>query len=604
MLVICLLASSFTGCLDGDELEQTTTEDETDENNNAENTNNDVDIIGCMDESAQNYDENATITSDLCLTEEELLDAEEVFWSSWDGDVVNNATEPIGYLLMLKETSDDENESRSLDIQEVFSSDYYDQKILLRHGGAERPSFATERGCQDAASSLGLIDEINEDDRVEFDECHYSSQTVFDNLVQVEKYSGGKWDNYSMETAATYDDFRNRLEHGPGIRGDSGDKYESTKETETSARSENNSGDGKLDSRERIREKAFPSIDMTEFESIDFSEVELRGNGRTQTIYYFAKEAKLGTEIEVMGEMTEEGFKITEYCNEIPNTDVSIIDSHMGIPTDLADGDDDSSRSRGDNVHLYLRVSARIILLEVDGDEMRFEEYDYAAPIEYGLMHLKAIPFYFEGIPDNDTDESENKSATEGRKGLNAVNVKVVIAGPSGPYGIEGDLSDYRLVTSNCTLDNATTGVDESATSARSGSTRDAASGLPTGKRMYGSDGNTCTNIDLYDLSDSDELLEHGITFVDADSSGTLSEGDRFEFSETYTCDGCDEANMLRLYSISADEFSDGNINPSNEMSSMHQGAMNVIRNIRAVVPDDPPPPVRAVDHNTTRSNR
>ena len=280
----------------------------------------------------------------------------------------------------------------------------------------------------------------------------------------------------------------------------------------------------------------------------------------------------------------------------------------------------------------YHRLTARIILLEVvDANEMRFEEYDYSEPVDYKSVNsdetipnsevlggVRAIPFYFDWIPDSDTNESENKSATEeGRKGLNAVNVKVVIAGPSGPYGMEGDLSDYHLVTSNCTFDNATTGEDytteadnmtrddEEETSGRSeNATRDAVSALPTGKRVYGSDGNTCTNIDVYDLSDIDGLLEHGIVFVDADSSGTLSEGDRFEFSDNFTCDDCAEANMLRLFSISADEFSDGNINPSSKMSVVHEGAMNAIRNIRAVTPDVPAPPVQAQDHNSTRSNR
>ena len=76
-----------------------------------------------------------------------------------------------------------------------------------------------------------------------------------------------------------------------------------------------------------------------------------------------------------------------------------------------------------------------------------------------------------------------------------------------------------------------------------------------------------------------------GIVFVDADSSGTLSEGDRFEFSDNQTI--FDDANMLRLFSISADEYSDGNINPSSKMSVVHEGAMNAIRNIRSVTPDD-----------------
>jgi len=39
-------------------------------------------------------------------------------------------------------------------------------------------------------------------------------------------------------------------------------------------------------------------------------------------------------------------------------------------------------------------------------------------------------------------------------------------------------------------------------------------------------------------------------------------------------------------------------------MSLIHHGAMNAIRNIRSIDSDDPPPPIRAQDHNTTRSNR
>ena len=588
---LLMLTVSLAGCITDSAVEQTTDEI--------------TEVLGCMDESALNYNVNATKSSDLCLSEEQLLLAEEVFWSSWDADAINNATGPVGYRLMIGETSADENESRSLDIQEVFSSDYYDQKILLRniHEGAHEPSHIIQQqdGCRDAASSLGLIDEIKEDDRVEFDECHYSSQTVFDNLVQVEKYSGEEWDNYSMDTASTYDEFRNRLEHGPGIRDDSSDKYEAVEETETVARSEDGGPGDCNDGRVGDKPCGFPSVADTEFESIDFHEVELRGSGHAQIIYYFAKDTSTGTEVEVMGVMTEDGFKITEYCNEIPNTNLSIIDSYMGMPADIADGDDEPSRGGALDMY-YHRLTARIILLEVvDANEMRFEEYDYSEPVDYKSVNsvetipntevlggVRAIPFYFDWIPDSDTNETENKSATEeGKKGLNAVNVKVVIAGPSGPYGMEGDLSDYRLVTSNCTLDNKTTGIDatteadDETTSARSEGTNGSDADL--NDMIFGSAGNSCTDIDAYELSDIDGLLEHGIVFVDADSSGTLSEGDRFEFSDNFTCDDCVEANMLRLYSISADGFSDGNINPSSKMSLVHEGAMNAIRNIRAV---------------------
>ena len=638
---LLMLTVSLAGCITDSAVEQTT--DDTVEQTTDEIT----EVLGCMDESALNYNVNATNSSGLCLSEAQLLLAEDVFWSSWDADAINNATGPVGYRLMIGETSADDNESACLEIQEVFSPDYYDQEIV----GAFESDNISAGTCEERAEQIFRVQNDTAEGRggtVKFfnDAKGFgfkNSQTVFDNVVQVEKFSDGEWDNYSMDTASTYDEFRNRLEHGPGIRDDSGDNYEAVEETETVARSEDGGPGDCNDSRTNVRPCGFPSVADTEFESIEFKEPETLGGGSQQTIYYFAKDTSTGTEIEVMGVMTEDGFKITEYCNEIHNTDVSIIDSFMRIPVDVdGDGDDELSRGTGGHIHGYFRVSARIILLEVvDANEMRFEEYDYTAPIEYGLMHMKAIPFYFEGISDEDTNESENKSAQEGRKGLNAVNVKVVIAGPSGPYGMEGDLSDYRLVISNCTLDNKTIGLDETSeadnmtrddetseadnstkadeedTSARSEGTNGSdADNNDDGIDIYGSAGNSCTDLLEYDLPSAgidsvpylskQEITPNGggpsIIFVDADLSGTLSEGDRFEFSDNNTI--FDDANMVRLFSISADEYSDGNINPSSEMSSMHQGAMNAIRNIRAVVPDDPAPPVRAVDHNTTRSNR
>ena len=617
---LLMLTVSLAGCITDSAVEQTT--DDTVEQTTDEIT----EVLGCMDESALNYNVNATNSSGLCLSEAQLLLAEDVFWSSWDADAINNATGPVGYRLMIGETSADDNESACLEIQEVFSPDYYDQEIV----GAFESDNISAGTCEERAEQIFRVQNDTAEGRggtVKFfnDAKGFgfkNSQTVFDNVVQVEKFSDGEWDNYSMDTASTYDEFRNRLEHGPGIRSSDDCCAETADDLDQEvAGGRGNGGQGNNDCNDRkdCVNPGFPSVVDSEYTHTVIDEVELREGRHAQTIYYFAKDASTGTEIEVMGEMTEDGFKITEYCNEIPSTNYSIIDSYMGIRAD----DTLAGLSQRSFV-----ISARIILLETDGNELRFEEYDYVEPVnsrsENGtntevLGGVRAIPFYFDWIPDSDANETENKSATEeGRKGLNAVNVKVVIAGPSGPYGMEGDLSDYHLVTSNCTFDNATTGEDytteadnmtrddEEETSGRSeNATRDAVSALPTGKRVYGSDGNTCTNIDVYDLSDIDGLLEHGIVFVDADSSGTLSEGDRFEFSDNFTCDDCAEANMLRLFSISADEFSDGNINPSSKMSVVHEGAMNAIRNIRAVTPDDPAPPVNDCGcHNSRRSNR
>jgi len=586
---LLMLTVTLAGCITDSAVEQTT--DDTVEQTTDEMT----EVLGCMDESALNYNVNATNSSGLCLSEAQLLLAEDVFWSSWDADAINNATGPVGYRLMIGETSADENESACLEIQEVFSPDYYDQEIV---GAFESDNISTGT-CEERAEQIFRVQNDTAEGRggtVKFFNNakgfgFKNSQTVFDNVVQVEKFSDGEWDNYSMDTASTYDEFRNRLEHGPGIRSSDdccAEAADGLDQEVAGGREDGGQGNNDCNDRKDCVNPGFPSVVDSEYTHTVIDEVELREGRLAQTISYFAKDTSTGTEIEVMGEMTEDGFKITEYCNEIPSTNYSIIDSYMGIPADIADGDDDWKPTK---------VSARIILLEADGNELRFEEYDYVEPVnsrsENGTntQTLRAIPFYFDWIPDSDTNETENKSATEeGRKGLNAVNVKVVIAGPSGPYGMEGDLSDYHLVTSNCTFDNVTTGedytteADDDTTSARSEGTNGSDNDRnDVGIIIYGSTGNSCTDIDAYDLSDIDGLLEHGIVFVDADSSGTLSEGDRFEFSDNYTCDDCDEANMLRLFSISADKFSDGNINPSSKMSLVHEGAMNAIRNIRAV---------------------
>ena len=160
-------------------------------------------------------------------------------------------------------------------------------------------------------------------------------------------------------------------------------------------------------------------------------------------------------------------------------------------------------------------------------------------------------------------------------------------------------------------------------------------------RSMFGSDGNSCSSevkVSLRDIAsiplvpdqetggeqrgegdnssdlDRDSFAEI-ITFIDSDSSGTLSEGDRFEFGENFTalCDGldddCDGFNVLRLYSKSAEKYSDESIDVTDTTrAAVHDTAMSSIRGIRAVAADDSMPfldSVRtAVDHNTTRSNR
>lgn len=612
---LLLLTASLAGCIS----------DLTDEENSdtIEDVTESVEVLGCMDQTALNYDEDATNDSKLCLSIEQLIQAEDLFWSSWDRDAIDNLTEPVGYRLMVDEsiTWGDGGENitnHSMVVQEVFAPDYYDQKIEYK-----------------------VSDEYILDDVIET--SHYSSQTVFDNAVQVENFNDGEWDNYSMETASTYNEFRDNLEHGPGIRSSNDTVYLGASiSSESSARSENmpidhiNSVDVEND--EALLAMGFPTLDQVEFEDVISHVIETSSEGEiSQLIYYLAKNTTTNTHVEIMGKMTEDGFKITEYCNNRMNN---------GSEGQIATSDDFIYQFFNDNESDEVSsviTSFRIILLESVGSELRFGEFEFTEPVNSRggnastscsdtMRPCLAIPFYFETIPPIAEVDAENTTARgEGRKGLNAVNVKVVIAGPSGPYGMEGSLDDYFLVLSNCTIDNLTLyGSDADAAisqeaSARSENDAQAMDRSSVKRSMFGSDGNSCSSevkVSLRDIadvtegesSDIDSFAEI-VVFIDSDSSGTLSEGDRFEFGDNFTalCDGldddCDGFNMLRLYSKSAEKYSDENIDLTDTTrAAVHDTAMNSIRTVRAVAADDSMPfldSVRtAVDHNSSRSNR
>ena len=610
---LLLLTVSLAGCISDSPVEEIS--DAIDEITEA------VEVLGCMDQTALNYDEDATNDSNLCLSMEQLIQAEDVFWNSWSKDAIDNLIEPVGYRLMVDEsiTWGDGGENitnHSMVVQEVFASDYYDQKIEYKMSGEY------------------ILDDVIE--------VSYSSgQTVFDNAVQVENFNDGEWDNYSMETASTYDEFRGNLEHGPGIRSSNDTvSISSSISSETSARSENMPIDYieqiDLENDEALLAMGFPTLDQVEFEDVISRVIETSSEGEnSQLIYYFAKNMTTNTHVEIMGEMSEDGFKITEYCNN-RNSNGTYRQGANVYWNSMVNGNESDEVSS-------VSTSFRIILLESVGSELRFEEFEFKEPVNSradnastscsdAMRPCLAIPFYFETIPPVAEVEAENTTArSEGRKGLNAVSVKVVIAGPSGPYGMEGSLDDYFLVLSNCTIDNLTAyGSDADAaisqeTSARSENDAQAMDRSSVKRSMFGSDGNSCSSevkVSLRDIADVtkgesadiDSFAEI-ITFIDSDSSGTLSEGDGFEFGDNFTalCDGldddCDGFNVLRLYSKSAEKYSDESIDVTDtSRAAVHDTAMNSIRTVRAVAADDSMPfldSVRtAVDHNTTRSNR
>ena len=616
-----------------------------------------VEVLGCMDQTALNYDEDATNDSKLCLSMEQLIQAEDVFWNTWSKDAIDNLTEPVGYRLMVDEsiTWGDGGENitnHSMAVQEVFASDYYNQEIEYRgclnpNTRATNSDNSTKTACADwdckqwCQCATGPGGDTSTGGEVSSESsCHYSSQTVFDNAVQVENFNDGEWDNYSMETASTYDEFRGNLEHGPGVRSSSG--YGSDIAAEASARSEN----GTIDHHESFKRKhvflamGFPTLDQVEFEDVISRVIETSLEGdNSQKIHYLGKNNTTDTHVEIMGEMTEDGFKITEYANNRNSNESGTVRC---------------------SIDCSVRSSFNIILLESVGSELRFGEFEFTEPVNSRggnastscsdtMRPCLAIPFYFETIPPVVQVDAENTtSRSEDPKGLNALEVEVFIAGPSGPYGMEGSLDDYFLVLSNCTIDNLTAyGSDAAAAISQEASAR-SSNGTQTmdrpgvEKSMFGSDGNTCSSevkVSLRDIagvplvplgpdqetgggqrgeggnsSDFDSFAGI-VTFIDSDSSGTLSEGDRFEFGENFTelCDGldddCDGFNVLRLYSKSAERYSDENIDVTDTTrAAVHDTAMSSIRGIRAVAADDSIPfldSVRtAMDHNTTRSNR
>jgi hypothetical protein len=612
---LLLLTVSLAGCISDSTVEEISDPDE-EISDAIDEVTETVEVLGCMDQTALNYDENATNDSKLCLSMEQLIQAEDVFWNSWSKDAIDNLTEPVGYRLMVDESiiwgDGGENiTNHSMAVQEVFAPDYYDQKIEYK-----------------------VSDEYILDDVIET--SHYSSQTVFDNAVQVENFNDGEWDNYSMETASTYNEFKDNLEHGPGIRSSNDTVYlDNSISSESSARSEDIQNNPV---------KWLLSLDQVEFDDVISRDIETSlERDNSQQIHYLGKNNTTDTHVEIMGEMTEDGFKITEYANNRNSKDS--VDPSLLI-------DPDYSRMANNNetgidrcaIDCSVRASFNIILLESVGSELRFGEFEFTEPVNSragnassscsdAMRPCLAIPFYFETIPPVAEVDAENTTARseEDRNGLNAVNVKVVIAGPSGPYGMEGSLDDYFLVLTNCTIDNLTAyGSDADAAisveaSARSDNDAETMERSGVKRSMFGSDGNSCSSevkVSLRDIadvtegesSDIDSFAEI-VAFIDSDSSGTLSEGDRFEFGENFTalCDGldddCDGFNMLRLYSKSAEKYSDENIDVTDtSRAAVHDTAMNSIRTVRAVAADDSMPfldSVRtAVDHNTTRSNR
>ena len=575
-MMTVMLLPVLMGCIGEDK----STEDE-----------NKIEVLGCMDETALNYDENATDSSDLCLSMERLTEAEEVFWSSWNSEAIEDLTDPVGYRFMIDETIK-WNESSDFDfskptennivqgmvVQEVFASNYYNQEIEFKRKGK----------C------------------IEGEITHNMKTTVSDKHTMVNKFDGSEWENYSMRTALNYDEFRKGLENGPGIKSDS--VYSSTRISidEDRETDEDREADEIIDLCDRmdlllradeVASSALPRVDQTEFEEVITHNIDTSSDGKnSQLIYYLAKDTETNTHVEIMGRMTEAGFMITEYCNQMRQT-WAVTDTTSDIQ---------------ETYFTTINTAVRIILLEpVDsnyGEELtkyQFEEYGFEEPvIEADQMDESAtpsaIPFYFENMQINLEENMETDESDQSR-GLTAFEFKVLIDGSSSPYGVEGSLGDYELVLSNCTTTEATRNdsQEDDSSSGRAvdyDSTTSREDSESVG--LFGIENNICSNhifISFEEITDSESGdNELDIKFIDSDSSGTLSEGDRIAVWNVTNCPPnppkyCGLGlNMLRIYSSPTAEFSDQNIDLVNTYeASIHKSSMDVIRNIRSVMPDE-----------------
>jgi len=205
---------------------------------------------------------------------------------------------------------------------------------------------------------------------------------------------------------------------------------------------------------------------------------------------------------------------------------------------DCSDGSDESSYdANGDDTMTFTCLDGSTIPLDYvldDGDdcpggedEMPYMEFNFWFDYQYDASTGSGLMVYIEEDYDEDDFDGmgDDDDDFDGMGDDDEHVFYVTYEEDSVPYDFEGDMSDYKIELATCDYD-----YD-----------------METGEEM-----NTCTTVMSVAIADAGE--DSDIMFEDADSSGTLSVGDMIYVGET-----AEEWDTVRLYSISADAYSDEN---------------------------------------------
>ena len=254
------------------------------------------------------------------------------------------------------------------------------------------------------------------------------------------------------------------------------------------------------------------------------------------------------------GDYNSEDALCTEYYGEIVGTDdntISIVQSR-GVMFQCADGmtsvdltyvndgmsdcpdgsDESSYDENGDDTMTFTCLDGTTIPLDYvldsdsdcDGgeDEMPYMEFNFWFDYQYDATTGSGLIVYVEEVYDDSGDEGGHDHGHNHGDDSDEI---VMYVTSNMDFQFEGDMSDYKVELASCDYD-----YD-----------------MDTGEET-----STCTTVMSVAIADAGG--DSDIMFHDADSSETISVGDMIHIGET-----AEDWDTVRLYSISADAYSDEN---------------------------------------------